>query len=120
MIEELTLSEQFGLIALKNQRSSQETTAKKANLRALAAACLLEIVIEEDLDQKTNATISLHQVKTVPPYVKKVISMLTKATSIQKETIKEILGQAATLSNKQLADVEELCVAHLTEKHLIR
>lgn len=45
-MKNMSLTEKFAMIGLKNQRSSQMTVAKKASIKCLAASVLLDRYIK--------------------------------------------------------------------------
>lgn len=100
---DLSLTEKFGLIGLKNQRSTQLTMAKKASLRCLAAATILEHL------KMNNTEIDMST------YISDVLPLFSNTKDINT-SLKEVLG----LTNKQLKKIEDVMIAHLKEKHYIR
>src|SRR5699024_890430 len=100
---DLTLTEKFALIGLKNQRSTQLTMPKKASLRCLAAAVTVDYF--EMKDSNTN----------IPSYISDIYDLLS-----DKQNLKETLETVETLSKKSLKTIETIMIAHLREKHFIR
>ena len=95
---DLTLTEKFALIGLKNQRSTQLTMPKKASLRCLAA---VTVDYFEMKDSNTN----------IPSYISDIYDLLS-----DNQNLKETLETVETLSKKSLKTIETIMIAHLGKK----
>lgn len=108
---DLTLTEKFSMIGLKNQRSSQMTKAKKASLRCIAAAVVIEAYVEAEnpssiFDEKREKHLSC---------ITTIIHLFKP-----KDRLIDLLTQVTKFSNNQLQQIETVVSKHLINKHLIR
>lgn len=115
-MRELSLSQNFALIALNAQDSCNMTTVKKIALRCIAAAIVLEVYLDEGFDQIGDEFLieeRMFDSDKFELYQEVLFKTCLKNGNSVKGNLKWWLKKVATLRNSQLIKMEKAIVDSL-------
>lgn len=106
---ELTFAQNFSIIALNAQDSIHLTTAKKAALRCMAAAVILELYLDKQFNVNSeNLTFTKQDLSnpSINFYQETILKIILGRNESMSDTLSNYLSPVIKLSNKQLKEIE--------------
>lgn len=118
---ELSLAQSFSLVALNAQDSRHLTNAKKVSLRCMAAATILEFVLENRVTKEGEIVKFDKKALEISStmYQDAVIEALSGSKDTLEDTLPNILKRVTTLSGKKLKAIEHAFAGYLVALGLL-